>query len=231
MSDNIIINPGVGGAIVATDEIAGIQYQRIKLIHGNNGINDGDISNTNPLPVYGPITDNELRSLAVTTIDYAHDKTHEGRFFSGGYYNPALVNNGIFDVLIDMGPDVFHTQATITIQGDSTIEIYEGTIASGGSSIIMTNHNRMSSKTFTGSVYHTPTISSLGNKLSSTAYIPAGTSSGGGSGSSKTGSGASVGFSNEFILAINTKYLFRLTNISGASIRAFIHLEGYQPTI
>lgn len=53
MADNVTL-PGTGEN-VASDDIGGLQYQRIKLIHGNDGVNDGDVSLTNGLPVF--ITD------------------------------------------------------------------------------------------------------------------------------------------------------------------------------
>ena len=37
----------------AADEIAGVKYQRIKLVLGDDGVNDGDLSTNNPLPVSG----------------------------------------------------------------------------------------------------------------------------------------------------------------------------------
>jgi hypothetical protein len=51
MADNVTLNPGSGGSVIATDDISGLQYQRCKLIQGNDGVNDGDISKTNPLPI------------------------------------------------------------------------------------------------------------------------------------------------------------------------------------
>ena len=49
MADNVPITPGAG-APVATDEIAGTHFQRVKVIHGVDGVNDGDVAKTNPLP-------------------------------------------------------------------------------------------------------------------------------------------------------------------------------------
>ena len=51
MADNTTINPGASGDIIATDDIAGAKYQRVKLIHGADGTNDGDVSTANPYPV------------------------------------------------------------------------------------------------------------------------------------------------------------------------------------
>lgn len=51
MADNVQLNTGTGGSIIASDDIGGFQHQRIKLIHGIDGTNDGDVSRSNPLPV------------------------------------------------------------------------------------------------------------------------------------------------------------------------------------
>lgn len=51
MADNVTLDPGSGGDVIATDDIGGVEFQRIKLIHGVDGVNDGDVANTNPLPV------------------------------------------------------------------------------------------------------------------------------------------------------------------------------------
>lgn len=50
MTDNVAVTPG-SGANIATDDIGGVQFQRVKLIHGANGVNDGDVSTANGLPV------------------------------------------------------------------------------------------------------------------------------------------------------------------------------------
>lgn len=50
MADNTTLNTGTGGDVVASDDISSVKYQRIKLIHGIDGVNDGDVASTNPLP-------------------------------------------------------------------------------------------------------------------------------------------------------------------------------------
>lgn len=52
MPDNVVLNPGAGGATVATDELpGGAHAQRIKLVLGADNADDGNVSATNPLPV------------------------------------------------------------------------------------------------------------------------------------------------------------------------------------
>jgi hypothetical protein len=50
MSDNVNVTPGTGD-IIAADEIAGVKHQRVKVVIGADGVNDGDISASNPMPV------------------------------------------------------------------------------------------------------------------------------------------------------------------------------------
>jgi hypothetical protein len=49
MPDNVGYTPGVG-ATVAADEIGGVLYQRVKMIHGADGIAH-ETADNNPLPI------------------------------------------------------------------------------------------------------------------------------------------------------------------------------------
>jgi len=68
VADNTSLNPGVGGDIIATDDIAGVKYQRTKVVWGADGVAN-DTSATNPLPVAlvgdAGLTDAQLRATAV----------------------------------------------------------------------------------------------------------------------------------------------------------------------
>jgi hypothetical protein len=63
MADNIQVSQG-SGTTMATDDVAGVQYPRVKLSHGVDG-SAVDASSSNPLPVTGPLTDGQLRATAV----------------------------------------------------------------------------------------------------------------------------------------------------------------------
>ena len=56
MADNItaLANTGSGTDVLATDDIGGVHYPRTKLIFGADGVNSGDVSSANPLPVTMP---------------------------------------------------------------------------------------------------------------------------------------------------------------------------------
>lgn len=56
MTDNFDVTPGTG-ATMAADLVGGIYIPRAKLVHGADGVNDGDVSRANPLPIIvGPPT-------------------------------------------------------------------------------------------------------------------------------------------------------------------------------
>lgn len=49
--DNVIVSANIGtGATVATDDIGGVQHQRVKITLGADSVSDGDVSATNPMP-------------------------------------------------------------------------------------------------------------------------------------------------------------------------------------
>ena len=52
MADNTLLNVGTGGDTIATDDIAGVKYQRVKLVYGPDGTNSGDVDVADPLPVF-----------------------------------------------------------------------------------------------------------------------------------------------------------------------------------
>jgi hypothetical protein len=55
MADNITTNPGTGGDTLAADDIGGVKFPRTKLVIGADGVNDGDVSAANPMPIAGTV--------------------------------------------------------------------------------------------------------------------------------------------------------------------------------
>ena len=50
MPDNVGYTPG-SGATIAADDVGGALLQRVKIVQGIDGVNDGDIAASNPMPV------------------------------------------------------------------------------------------------------------------------------------------------------------------------------------
>jgi hypothetical protein len=70
MPDNVGYTPG-SGASIAADDIGGNLFQRVKLVHGADGINAGDVSVSNGLPVepIGELVESiEAMRFAINTL-------------------------------------------------------------------------------------------------------------------------------------------------------------------
>jgi hypothetical protein len=159
-----------------------------------------------------------------TTIDYPHQKTHEGRYFSGGYYDSSVANNGTLDLLVQSSSTEYsHIKFSAVSSGNATVQLYTGTtVSAAGTGVTMSNHNRASAKAFSGTVTHTPTVTGVGTQINGTGFIAGGPGG---------GEGGDFGFSNEFILDKSTNYLFRVTNVSGSASKISSLIQGYQPTL
>jgi len=68
MAENVTLNTMTGGSTIGADEITSVHYQRVKLIQGADGVNDGDVSSAAPLNVTVP--------TAATSIAKAEDAVH-----------------------------------------------------------------------------------------------------------------------------------------------------------
>lgn len=69
IADNVTLNPGTGGAVLATDDIGSVHHQRVKISQGADG-SATDVSATDPLAV-------DLREVVGTAIP-AHDAADAG---------------------------------------------------------------------------------------------------------------------------------------------------------
>lgn len=69
MADGVQITEG-SGATIAADEISSAKYQRIKAVHGADGVNDGDTSYANPFPVRQgqALTNEDLVTIAFGSV-------------------------------------------------------------------------------------------------------------------------------------------------------------------
>lgn len=63
MADNIQLNPGSGGAVVATDDVGGVQYQVVKLAIGGDGV---ATPVSTALPVSGTVAVSNMVSQGLT---------------------------------------------------------------------------------------------------------------------------------------------------------------------
>jgi hypothetical protein len=117
MADNTILNAGAGGDTIASDDISGVKYQRIKLIHGADGVNNGDVSNRNPLPINFPAD-----GTARDAFGWLRVSSTNLRGFGGFEY-------GLNDALIET--QVSGTGAVTNNLNEASISLTTGGTASG----------------------------------------------------------------------------------------------------
>ena len=48
---NVVLNPGVGGSTLGTDQVAGIDYQKVKVTFSTDGVAPVSVDANNQLPV------------------------------------------------------------------------------------------------------------------------------------------------------------------------------------
>jgi len=68
MADNTTLNAMTGGDVIGADDITSVKYQRVKLIQGADGTNDGDVCAAAPLSVTVPV--------AAGSVAKAEDAVH-----------------------------------------------------------------------------------------------------------------------------------------------------------
>ena len=89
MADNTQLNAGTGGDVIASDDIDGVKYQRVKATFGKDG-EAVDVSADNPMPVAesGPLITLFVRLLNLLGAPVGYDKSQ------GRYRQTAIVESG-----------------------------------------------------------------------------------------------------------------------------------------
>lgn len=127
MSDDVTLNPGVGGSVIATDEIAGKHYQRVKPVHGVDGVAI-DVSATNPLPTVE--SGAALTALQnIENVVLAEDGAHS----SGDAGIQALAVRNDSDTSL-AGTSLDYTPLQVDSSGFLKVNIKAGAAAGGTSS-------------------------------------------------------------------------------------------------
>lgn len=166
----------------------------------------------------------------LVTIPYNVQQLHSGRFFFASYYNATLANAANLDMLVVTGAVTTpHIAVMVDVGNECTLSIYEAaTTSADGTGVTSYNANRASANVSTAVITHTPTVTGTGTALIPSHYVPGGGAGGGPGGSSIGGSSTDFARVPEIVLKTSTKYLFRLTNVSGGAIKASMQLGWFE---
>jgi len=170
----------------------------------------------------GNLTQDLTGALAV--IDYAHHEIHEGSTFLVSYKSPdanPIADNATISYIITTHGKYVHMLARGACGGDAEAALYEGTTVTAGTGTAMTafNKNRASIKAPTVGVRRDMTVDTVGTLIEN-EFIP------GGTGPQAVG-GAGVSRA-EWVLALNTIYMVRITNRAGNAQPMSLAIEWYE---
>ena len=118
MADNTLLNAGTGGDLIASDDIGGVKFQRNKLVHGADGVNDGDVSRTNPLPVKVYYNGIEAYCLHIPASASGANQVHFDLFNATGsgkvmkVHSVRAIKDGSVAVTGTLGVKLFLTRTT-----------------------------------------------------------------------------------------------------------------------
>lgn len=156
------------------------------------------------------------------TADEFHYKVHQGTLWQATYFEAGVLSAAVINIGISTGSKAVHVAHAHTANSDGKIDFYRDATLSGGSNIVVVNHdfNIVTSPLSTFSV--NPTITGAG-VLSNTLYL-----AGGKAVAQKGGGSTESPFSREFILKANTKYYIKYTNLDGNDAIYNVVLDFYE---
>lgn len=150
MADNFSTDTVTGGGpTFASDDIASVQFPRVKITLGANGVNDGDVSSANAMPVDAsgtavPVTDN---SSSLTVDNVAIDNAHSEDYDTGAgtdttsAFGIALPASGgavaaTGDTTNGLDVDVTRVGGTVTVDNAGTFAVQVDAAIPAGSNNI-----------------------------------------------------------------------------------------------
>jgi hypothetical protein len=127
MADDFVANPGSGGVTFASDDISSVHYPRLKLIHGANGTNDGDVSTANPLPTrIIPATSGGADTFRSIDLDETHEsvKGSAGQVY-GVWFSNLATSTRFLKFYDHASPTVGSTtpKITLALPGNSSDDV------------------------------------------------------------------------------------------------------------
>lgn len=230
MADNVILNLGSGGKTVATDEIAGVQHQRVKVQHGADG-SATDVSSASPLPAYLTGVNIDPKTQGIIAVESSHHELHEGH--SLGVSAAVTATTLSFAFRVPAGTKRNHLlfewaaedKATFTVHQERTWTTNTGTVVAPGNR----DHNSAIESQLEEDKSDTPNWTA-GGVLQDATLVADGTIKHiEQSWAAKNAGGARERGLYECILENGKTYVFLLTSNNGAK-GLWVHLSFYEHT-
>jgi hypothetical protein len=163
----------------------------------------------------GQLRKTDALTGSLVSINSEHHEIHEGdHYYINGFLSIDLDDEIVFGITT---PDTdTWAHVTTVINGTSQIEVYvyEDSVFTGGTPVTPINNNRNSSKTSVITLVAAPTVTELGNNISS--------QSSGKAGVNLQKATAGLNFrQNELLLKRNTKHIFKTKSKDDANIISY----------
>ena len=163
------------------------------------------------------------RSMPI--IDVNHLRLHEGRAYYVYHTHKdtgrlAVGSSINIALAFPAGVDA-HAEIDYQCGGEAEIYVYESPTTSGGTAMTLHRRNRVINTASQGVAVLNPTVTAVGTEFYSELITSA-------EGQGNRSGAGGRGISFEFILKPLTTYLFRLTNVNGASQMAEMRIDWYE---
>lgn len=120
MADNITLNPGSGGSVVASDDISGVQHQLVKLEYGADG-SATQVSETSPLPARNPAATSVFSAVLFATGTHTVDlNANLGRNATTVILQCVTLTSGDCTVALDLDGSGTFTNPPLLLTGSAT---------------------------------------------------------------------------------------------------------------
>ena len=165
-----------------------------------------------------------MNVFALDMMEHAHYQVHQSNFWSVSNIFSIVAPSSTIEMLLDTGTHKTHLGLSFAFGGDCNSFIIEGvTVSALGTTLTAYNNNRAAPTATLNNWYASPTSATGGTTIFS-EYIPGGTGNfaNGGAGGGPVKSGA------EWLLAPNTKSLFRLNNLTNQTHTASMTFNYYE---
>lgn len=120
MADNIQLNQGSGGDVFAADDISSVKYARTKITLGADGVNDGDVSASNPMPVDN--ANGTIDAVNSTTTPLSGSATYTGTWTDISEYASISVI-----AAADVAGTLYYDFSTNASTNDRAVQLSDGT--------------------------------------------------------------------------------------------------------
>lgn len=155
---------------------------------------------------------------SICTIDFAHCEVHEAESFTASYKADVAGSANMDLLIVTPNTDIrAHFTYELDVEAETDIILYEAVTATAGTAVVAYNRDRNSTTAATVVVTHTPSAITEGTTLIRSFHLGSGKAFGGGD--------RAV---HEFILKKNTKYLFRLNNVTASANYMAVKLDWYE---